>query len=116
MRASACLAIAFVVFAGCAPGSSADRGASFSAVTDTASARSYCAGIAVTPEDHANCVSRWASNDCSAASDRDNCIAAERGAVRDVCGVHVVFSEYADCVGIGENRIGGWPSSEDDDD
>jgi hypothetical protein len=114
MRACACLAIAIVALAGCAPDSSAERSSSFSA--DTA-VRGYCAGLAVTPEDHANCLaSHWALNGCSGiGGEYDDCIAAERGALRGECGVHTVFSKYMDCVAIGENSIGGWPPSESND-
>jgi hypothetical protein len=114
MRACACLAIAIPALAGCASDGSAERSASFSAET---AVRSYCAGIAVTPEDHADCLaSRWARNECSGiGAGYGDCIAAQHSAVRGECGVHVVFSKYADCVAIGENRIGGWPPSGNSD-
>ena len=113
MRACACLAIAIVALAGCAPDGSAEGSASFWAENYMAAAGSYCAAVAVTPENQADCLaSRWALNECSGiGGGYDDCIAAEYSALRDVCEAHLVFSKYMDCVAIGENRIGGWPPS-----
>jgi hypothetical protein len=109
MHAYARLAIAILAVAGCASGIS-------SAEAQLAEGGYPCNSIR-TPEDDANCpVWSWPRSKCSGTGDEyDACIAAERNAVRSTCEVHVTFSDYADCVGIGENRIGGWPSSGDDD-
>ena len=115
MRACACLALAILALAGDASGSSAERGASFSARAEMAEVRSYCAATAVTFEDYANCLaSRWPRSACfGTGDDYDDCIAPEASAIRNECGVHVVLSEYMDCVGIGENQIGvDWPGHE----
>jgi hypothetical protein len=103
MHACARAAIAILVLEACAPDTSAERSASFSA--DLATVRSNCAATATTREDYADClVTRWPylGDEC----DYTDCIEAQRAAVRAVCTAHVVFSDYADCVGRGENRIG----------
>lgn len=108
MHACTCLATAVLALTWSAPGSSAERSASSSA--DAQIVHGDCASAARTPEEEAECrVSRWRMNECSGiGDDHDDCIRAERSAVREVRSVHTTFSDYADCVGRGENRIGGW--------
>ena len=103
MRGCAPAAIAILALEACAPDSSAERSASRSA--DMAAVRSQCAATARAPQDYTDClIARWpvSSYEC----DHAGCVEAQRDSVRRACGVHLVFSDYMDCVAIGENRIG----------
>jgi len=102
MRGCAPAAIAILALEACAPSGSAKRSASF--LADLPAFYTECTTTR-TPEAYANCRAAQlpASGD---HCDDANCFQALRHSVRAGCGDYIVFSDYMDCVAIGENRIG----------
>jgi hypothetical protein len=106
MRGCAPAAIALVALQACTLSWSAERGASFY-WADQPNYYTACTTTS-TPEAYDNCMAAFRPAASLYNCDSDACVQGLRDSVRTGCrgGDSVVFQDYLDCVGKGENRLG----------